>query len=118
MVTKEELYKQLFENQSRELLFTVFNLIEDDGFVIEANNQDKTQYDMDDFDFIKFDISDDDKKAIKCKKSDVLNVLNDFKYEIERVKQKSFPYCRIYVMKDLGSVIAVKLKLFDVAKLK
>lgn len=118
MITKEELYKQLFGKPFRGLLFTVFNLIEDDGFVIEANNHDKTQYDMEDFDFIKFDISDDDKKAIKCKKSDILSILNDFKYEVEKQKQKAFPYCRIYVMKDLGSVIAVKLKPFDVAKLK
>lgn len=118
MITRDELWNQLLTKPFRGLLFTVYNLIDDEGFVVEARNNDKKDYDMEDFEFLNFDISAEDKKAIKNKKSDILNVLNDFKYEVEKQKQKSFAYCRIYIMKDLGSVIAVKLKSFDVAKLK
>ena len=118
MITKEELLNQLYTREFKRLLFTVYNLIEDDGFVIEASNNNKRDYDMEDFEFFKFDISDEDKKAIKSKKKDILNLLNDFKYMVEKEKQPQFAYCRIYVMKDLGSVIAVKTKDFDVKQLR
>lgn len=118
MITKENLLEQLFTKPFRNLLFTVYNHIEDDGFVIEASNQDKENYGMDDFEFMKFDVSDDEKKAIKNKKSDIMHILNDFKYEVERERQPLFAHCRIYIMKDLGSVIAVKTKNFDVSELK
>ena len=118
MITKNELMEQLFTNPFKKMLFTPYNLIEDEGFVIEASNNDKESYGMEDFEYLQFKIDTEDKKAIKANKKDILNVFNDLKYEVEKQKQKPFAYCRIYIMKDLGSVIAVKLKSFDIAKLK
>lgn len=117
MITKNELMEQLLNNPFKKMLFTTYNLIEDEGFVIEASNQDKKSYDMDDFEYCQFTLDVDDKKAIKAKKADILNVFNDFKYEVEKVLQPKFAYCRIYVMKDIGVVIAVKVKNFDIKKL-
>lgn len=117
MITKNELMEQLLNNPFKKMLFATYNLIEDEGFVIEVSNQDKKSYDMDDFEYCQFALDVDDKKAIKAKKVDILNVFNDFKYEVEKILQPKFAYCRIYVMKDIGVVIAVKVKNFDIKKL-
>ena len=117
MITKNELMEQLLSKPFKKMLFTPYNLIDDEGFVIEASNNDKKSYDMDDFEYLQFALDADDKKAIKTKKVDILNVFNDFKYEVEKVLQPKFAYCRIYVMKDIGVVIAVKLKSFDIKNL-
>ena len=44
MITKNELMEQLLNNPFKKMLFTTYNLIEDEGFVIEASNQDKKYY--------------------------------------------------------------------------
>lgn len=117
MITKNELMAQLMTKPFKRLLFTIFNTIEDDGFFAEAKCVNKKNYDMDDFEYILFDISEEDKKAIKSKKTDILSVLNDFKYHIEKERQPMFANCRIYVFKDIGSVCAVKLKDFNIKEL-
>lgn len=117
MITKNELMEQLFNKPFKKMLFTPYNLIEDEGFVIEASNNDKKSYDMDDFEYLQFTLSDEDKKAIKAKKKDILSIFNDFKFEIEKTLQPKFAYCRIYVMKDIGTAIAVKVKDFDIKNL-
>lgn len=110
MVVKEDLYEQLYTKPFRSLLFTVYNLIEDEGFVAEASNELKRTCDIDDFEFMKFDISADDMKLIKNKDPESINSILSLKRYIEKEKQKGFAFCRIYIVKDIGSVIAVRLK--------
>lgn len=110
MITIEELKEQLNTKQFRNMLFTAYNVIVDDGFVAEASNFLKRNCDMDDFEFVKFDISEDDKKAIKRNDEEIINTINEFKTYVERELQKGFSACRVYTLKDVGSVIAVRLK--------
>jgi hypothetical protein len=117
MITRNELMVQLQTKPFRRLLFTIFNTIEDDGFFAEAKCVNNKDYDMDDFECMMFDLSEEDRKAIKNKKVDILSLLNDFKYHIEKEKQPKFANCRIYIFKDIGSVCAVKLKEFNVKEL-
>lgn len=118
MINVEGLTSQLYTRQFRNLMFTVYNIIDDEGFVAEANGMDKENYGIDDFKYMRFSLTDEDKMALKKRKSNIMNVINDFKYEIEKVKQPNFARCRIYALPDLGSVIAVKLNNFNLNDLK
>lgn len=117
MITKNELIEQLLNKPFKEMMFTPYNLIEDEGFVIEASGKDKETYGINDFEYLQFTLDADDKKAIKSNKKDIMTILTAFKYHIEKVCQPLFAYCRIYIMKEIGVVIAVKLKKYDIKEL-
>jgi hypothetical protein len=68
---------------------------------------------MDSFEFIVFDIPVEDRNEIKEGNAAVIQKYKDFKHIIENEKQK-VPNCAIFIMKELGIVIAVKLKFFNI----
>jgi len=112
-----DLLKQIKEKEFKPLRFTIYNFIENDGYVAEISCLKGKRLGMDDFEYISFDLNDDDKTAIRAENDSVINKYNMFSYYIEHNCQK-IPECMVFVMKDLGVVICVKLKDFDVKTLK
>lgn len=112
----DELLKQLYEKDFVNLRFTVFNFIDSDGYVDEISALNKAHYGIDDFEFIVFDIPQEDKKAIKNGNALVIQRYKAFKHYIEKECQE-VPNCAIFIMKDLGIVIAVKLKYYNLGKM-
>ena len=113
----DELLQQLYEKDFNDLRFTVYNFIENDGYVNEISAAHGQKYGIDDFGFIVFDIPDDDKKAIKSGNAVTIQRYKAFKYYIEKECQ-DIPNCAIFIMKELGVVIAVKLKYYNLGKMK
>ena len=112
----DELLKQLYDKDFVDLMFTVYNFIENDGYVAEISSAHGKKFDIDDFEFIVFDIPQEDKKAIKNGNALVIQRYQSFKYYIEKECQE-VPNCAIFIMKDLGIVIAVKLKYYNLGKM-
>lgn len=112
-----DLLQQLYDKDFNNLRFTVYNFIENDGYVNEISAAHGEKYGIDDFEFIVFDISDEDKKAIKCGNTVVIQKYKAFKYYIEKECQ-AIPNCAIFIMKEFGIVIAVKLKYYNLGKMK
>ena len=113
----DELLRQLYEKDFVNLRYTVFNFIDSDGYVNEISALNKAHYGIDDFEFMVFDISDEDKKAIKNGNAFIIQKYRTFKHYIEKECQE-VPNCAIFIMKDLGIVIAVKLKYYNLGKIK
>ena len=63
------------------------------------------------------DIDNEDKVGIRSENTNVINKYYMFSYYVEHTCQ-TIPECMVFVMKDLGVVICVKLKNFDVNTLK
>lgn len=114
---KNDLIEQLQNGNFRKMNFTVFNFIDDNGYIIEIDNFYKRKHSIDDFQFMLFAVDADDKRLIKNNRKDIMTTIRAFKYEIENERQKKFSLCRIFIMKDLGIVIAVKPKSFNIASL-
>ena len=112
----DTLLQQLYEKDFNELRFTVYNFIENDGYVNEISAIHKLKYGIDDFEFIVFDIPEDDRNAIKHGNALVIQRYRVFKQYIEKECQE-VPNCAIFIMKELGLVIAVKLKTFNIREM-
>lgn len=112
----KELFEQLKNREFRPLRFTVYNFIENDGYVAEISGLKGKKLGIDDFEYLAFDIPDEDKCGIKANNSSVIQKYNSFSYYIEHLCQKS-PECMVFVMKDLGIVFAVKTNDFDINNL-
>lgn len=111
----DELFKQFKEKEFRPLRFTVYNFIENDGYVSEISMLKGKRLDIEDFEYFAFDIPDEDKNGIKCGNNSIIQKYSSFSYYVERCQK--IPECMVFVMKDLGIVIAVKLKDFDIDNL-
>lgn len=113
MVDFDDLLKQLKSSEFRPASFSIFNFIENDGFLTELYATEKIKYDIDDFEYLKFTVSDEIKNGIKYSKKDVLKEVQSFKEYIEKDLQKDVKKAKVYPIKVSGSLIIVKLKNFD-----
>lgn len=113
---EEQYRKNVIEAEFKKINFTIYNFIEDDGWVCELNNQYDDVYDVDDFEYVSLSISDDIAKKIKEGDKSVIGYYNGFKHYVEKVLQKKYniPKMGVFIMKDLGVVVVVKLKDFNI----
>lgn len=115
MDTLNNLKEQLFKEPFKDMLFSIYNKIDDDGFVKEIGAIDKKDYGIDDFHYLYFTIQQETKDAIKFggNGNRINRMLNNFKYYVEHELQaETYARCRIYILKDYGSLIAVKPRNF------
>lgn len=121
MDTLNNLKEQLFKGLFKDMLFSIYNKIDDDGFVKEISAIDNKNYGIDDFHYLYFIIQQETKDAIKFGgiKNRINGMLNNFKYYVEHELQKGeYAHCRIYILKDYGSLIAVKPRNFALPRIK
>lgn len=109
-----ELLEQLCNNPYKKVTFGIFNFIEDDGFIDELYCADKVKYGIEDFEYMKFSLDDKQKNGIRYSKKDFVRYFKAFKSYVETTLQHTVPKLRIYLIKESGSLIAVKLSTFDI----
>lgn len=115
----DDLISQLYAGNFKNATFGIFNFIDGEGFVDEVCSKDKEKYGIDDFEYLKFDISEKQKNGIKFSKKEFVQYFKSFKSYVENELQKdSISKLRIYLIKESGSLIAVKLKNFSLCKEK
>lgn len=105
----EGLIKQILEKPFNRMLYTVYNFVVDEGYVNQLVRQ-GIDADIDDLEFIKFDICEEEKENIKKGKCDKFK---SFRTYIEQEIQGGKPVLCIFIMKDYGAVVAVKPKNYD-----
>lgn len=110
------LLDQLKKKEFGQLRFTIYNFIENEGYIAELSGHNGRKYDIDDLEYVAFDIPDEDKNAIRSENRDVISRYNSFGHYIDGLC-KGFSECGIFVMKELGIVFAVKPIGFDVEKI-
>ena len=74
-----ELLEQIYSSPYKKVTFSIFNFIENDGFIDELFCADKTRYGIDDFEYIKFSIDDKQKSGIKYSKREYTRYFKAFK---------------------------------------
>ena len=106
------LIEQLYKMEYTPLRFTIYNFIENDGYVAEISGCKGQHYDIDDFEFFAFDIPDDDKFALRSDDAATVVKYSNFAHTVKTAQET--PECAVFIMKDFGLVIAVKLREFDI----
>lgn len=112
-----ELLEQIYSSPYKKVTFSIFNFIENDGFIDELFCADKTRYGIDDFEYIKFSIDDKQKSGIKYSKREYTRYFKAFKEYVEKdLQETAISRLRIYLIKESGSLIAVRLSSFRLDK--
>ena len=104
----KDLIEQLRTHPFRRMLFTIYSYIEDDGYISTVAKD----CGVDDLEFIKFDIGDESKSIAEGDRF-VIAKYKAFKRYVEKTCQ-TVPNLSIFILKDLGLVVAVKPKNFDI----
>lgn len=111
----EELLNQLMGKPFKPSNYTVYSILEEDGFVTELFGMYNEIYGVSDFEYLMFDLSVKEKNAILYRMSFMMNKLVELKKIIEKDIQDDYlkPKARLYVNKEKCFVFVVKLKEFD-----
>lgn len=111
----EALLEQIKSKKFKPSNFTVFSIIEDDGFVLDLERIFGGKYVVDDFEYLVLDLSIKEKNGVKYYMSFMTEKINGLKELIEHETQddSNKPKARIYVNRDKCFIFIVKLKEFD-----
>lgn len=115
--TYDDMLSQLREMPFGRTPFTVYNFADEDGWVTQLSVLNKTcVYDFDDLETLKFTIPPDDVEYLKMNKRSVVDFYNEFKKQVEKEMQ-TVPNVGVFVIRDIGSVFAVKPKGYDISNI-
>lgn len=111
----EALVKQITEKKFKNSNFTVYSIIEDDGFITELEGMFNEKYVVDDFEYTVLDLDIKEKNGLLYYMSWMTERVNDLKKLIEKEIQDDplKPKARVYVNRDKCYIFVVKLKDFD-----
>lgn len=111
----ETLIQQINEKKFKPSNFSVYSILEEDGFIGELQILFNTKYSVDDFEYILIDLSVKEKNGIKYCMSfmtdKIAGLRNLLEVEIQDDPKKS--KVRVYVDKEKFFIFVAKLKDFD-----
>lgn len=110
-----KLLEQIQNGEYRDLYFTTYNFLDENNWLLEQKSINGFDYDIDDLSFIKLNLGDNIENEVKF--SDVL--LNR---QLSRLKDivvsSTENRMGLFVMKDIGVLMAVKPKNYDISNVK
>ena len=111
----ESLLVQVLEKTFKPSNFTVYSIIEEDGFVSELYGMFGERYLVDDFEYIVLDLSKKEQNAILYRMSFMTEKIKELKNIIEKSTQEDplKPKARVCVNKEKCFILIVKLKEFN-----
>ena len=110
-----DLLKQINSVPFKNVTFSIFNYIDNEGFVDEVCGANKEKYGIDDFEYLKLLISEKEKNGIKFSNKEIVSNFKNFKSYIENdLQEDSIPKMRVFLIKESGSLIVVRLKNFNI----
>lgn len=110
-----DLLKQINSVPFKNVTFSIFNYIDNEGFVDELCGANKEKYGIDDFEYLKLLISEKEKNGIKFSNKEIVSNFKNFKSYIENdLQEDSIPKMRVFLIKESGSLIVVRLKNFNI----
>lgn len=111
----ETLLKQVMDKDFKKSNFTVYSILDEDGFISELHGMFNVNYSIDDFEYIMLDLSIKEKNAILYRMTFMMDKLRDLRHLIEKEIQDNplKPKARVYVDKEKCFVFVAKLKEFN-----
>lgn len=99
-----DFYSEINDDKFKPITYGLYNKIYDDSFVEYLNNQHKTVYSKDDFEYMTFDLTDKEKFLLKMRNKEYnLNII------ILKQKLSKNDKIKVYVENDNGRIIVIRL---------
>lgn len=114
----KELLKQITPEKFRKSSFSIYNFIEEKGYIDELKGMFSETYSIEDFEYMRLELTEPEGNAIYCRMSSVLNRFKELKKFIEHdiQEEENKPKAMLFIEKDDKKVILVKLKEFDLVE--
>lgn len=111
----ESLLKQVIDKPFKTSNFTVYSILEEDGFISELKGMFGKTYSVDDFEYVLIDLTDKEKNGILYRMSFMMNKLDDLKkfLEVEIQEDKQKTKTKLFVDKNKTFVFVASLKEFN-----
>jgi len=111
----ETLLQQVRVKDFKPSNFSVYSIIEEDGFITELEGMFNEKYSVDDFEYMVLDLSIKEKNGILYYMSYMTNRIQDLKNKIEKETQDNplKPKARVYINREKCFISIVKLKEFN-----
>lgn len=111
----EALLEQITVKKFKQSNFTVYNIVEEKGFVTELEGMFNKRFSIEDFEYMVIDLTVKETNGLLYHMSSIMNRIKDLKKLIENDIQDDIlkPKARIYVNNEKGYVFIFKLKEFD-----
>lgn len=106
--------KQIKDNDGyKEIPFSIYGFIEDDGFVAELDAFFNEKTDKSDYIYKLIDLDEKDKKNILIRNKNSIKKILTIKQQIENISDNKTSMIKVYLKKDKGVVFIVKYKDFN-----
>jgi len=109
------LLQQVIDKPFKPSNFTVYSILEEDGFIDELEGMFNTKFEVSDFEYIMLDLSVKEKNGILYRMSTMMNRIKELRNLLEKEIQDGprNVKARVYVDKKECYVFVAKLKEFD-----
>ena len=111
----KKLIDQIKEKGFKEMKFSIFNYMDDKGYIVEMEGIFKQKFGIEDFEFMAFDLDISEKNGLKYRTHEVLKrfyALQEL-IEIKIQENKEKTKAKVFILKDEGQVFIVKMASFD-----
>lgn len=98
----------------KRMPFTLYNMIEEDSFIMECERDDKEKYSIDDFEWSYVKLTEKEKFLVRMHNSEILDNVDRLIGEISKVEKRF----KIYTRFDTGNLILIKLKKAELPRIE
>ena len=111
----KKLIEQIKEKGFKPMKFSIFNYMDDKGYITEMEGTFKQKFGIEDFEFMSFDLDTSEKNGLKYRTHDVLKRFYDLQnlIEVKIQEDKEKVKAKVFTLKDDGQVFIVKMASFD-----
>jgi hypothetical protein len=114
----EKLIQQIEEKGFKPILYSIFNYMEENGYIIEMESQFSCVLGPSDFEYMVFTLTESEKNGLKYRVKSVISRFEHLKniLEAEKTGNNKYSKCILFILKNEMKVFLVKFKDYDLFK--
>lgn len=106
--TIQDYLKQVERGDYKELTTKLYDLISIEGWLVSIEDEFGEEYEQDDFEYLKLDLSEKDRVGLINMNEDIVEKLNDFDIELKKIGE--YPYDTLdFIDYNNGIVYIIRL---------
>jgi len=100
---------QIFDEEYLDITNELWNDIQEEGFVDDLDDYYEETYEKEDFEYIKLNISKEDKQGLINFDDEIVNKFADFDFELKKEQEPDYPTMVDFIDYDKGIVYIIRL---------
>lgn len=108
----KKLLEHIIEKGLKPMSFSVYNYMDDNGYITEMENYLKTNLVLNDFEYMVFNLTEQEKNGLKYRNKEIISKFENLKIFLEKTIQQENTKTILFILKDEAKVFLVNLKDF------